>query len=200
MSAIEGGFGIIHGAAGGRRSANTSNHYTVILDHALSPLGFPKRSASIIAANWENRHRAEHYGTMYAILPFDGVKIGICPGDDMFETEIRIAGRNQFISDWNNEFDYLDVRDTSFTTLISDLKELKEDDSQPAWLKRIDEDAIEEIIKSAYAKPFKLTTTKEASYNDGGRHEVWIGGKCIAIDLGLYDQMMDNQRDSEDDE
>jgi len=199
---------MFHGAAGERESANTSNYYTVILDHVLSPLGFPKRSASIICANWKNRGHASGYGTMYAIIPFDGVKIGVCPYHDMWETEIWIGGRFNTIQRWNREFKQEGVKDSdTYEKMVETLElraETKDEEengwrfSDERWLKAFLNGKGDETLKKAYSKPFKLTTTKEAAYNDGKKHEVWIGGKCIAIEIKLFTTMMGRELPDEE--
>ncbi|WP_407305444.1 hypothetical protein [Acinetobacter sp.] len=189
---------LIHGAAGSRKSANTTNYYTVILDKVLTPLGFPKRSASIICANWKNRKHASGYGEMYAIIPFDGVKIGVCPNYDMWDTEIKLGGWTKTIQRWNREFKYMGVRDSDTYDKMIEILELKAESledmgwkhSDETWMKAFLPGLADKTFKDAYMKAFKLTTTKEASYNDGKRHEVWIGGKCVAIHMPLFDTMM----------
>lgn len=192
MNPFRKNYGIIHGAAGKRESANTTNHYTVILD-AVLPKEFPKRSKSIICANWKNRGHAKGYGVPYAIIPFDKVKIGICPEHDMFETEIQLTKQTPAyrIFRWNDWFVNNDVSDKSYGRLIGDLQLLLE--RRDFW--DLNSETIEETIKQAYSKPFKLATTATAElYNDGQKHELWIGGKCLAIELGLYRSVMRNAR------
>jgi len=194
MNPFENGYGLIHGAAGKRQSANTSNHYTVILD-AVLPKEFPKRSASIIAANWKNRKYAAGYGEPYAIVPYDGVTIGVCPGRDIFETEISLSNHPRSmartINRWNNFYNDNDITDKSFPKLISDFKALlgRRD------ILDLDPKTIKETIAKAYAEQFKLATTATSGiYNDGKEHELWIGGKCIAVDMMLYRSVMRNAK------
>lgn len=194
-------FMIINGAAGERKSRNTKNFYTVILDHVLTPLGFPKRSASIICGNWKNRSHANGYGTLYAIIPFDGVKIGVCPGEDMFDTEIKLGNKTHNISRWNEEFDKLDISDDDTYSDMVGMLEMKAEtaedegweDSDQYWLKAFLDQNGDKVIKEAYTKPFTLTTTKESAYDDGAEHELWIGGKCIAIEFYTFKRMLKNQ-------
>ena len=194
--------GIVDGTAvhdGGRRSKNTLNFYTTILDTLLPPLGFPKRSESIICANWRNRDHAGGYGSMYAIFPFNGVKIGICPGEDMWDTPITLGGQTYEIYDWNDIFDMFGISDyASFADIVKQLEYAKASGKHnDSWLEKIEEGAFKEELKNAYRKPFKATTTKNPIYNDGKPHEVWIGGKCIAINIQLYKEMMDNPPDED---
>lgn len=189
----------LHGAAGFRTSANTSNHYTVILDHVLSPLGFPKRSASMICANWPNRKHAGGYGVQFAIIPYDGVKIGVCPHYDMWETEIKIGGWSREIHRWNRELKYMGVDEHDTYEKMVETLELKAETmeeqgwkhSDETWMKAFLPGKADKTLKEAYSKPFKLTTTKEAIYNDGKKHEVWIGGKCVAIELEMFFNMLE---------
>lgn len=190
MNPFDANYGIIHGAAGGRKSANTSNHYTVILD-AVLPKEFPKRGASIICANWANRHYAHGYGVPYAIIPFDGVKIGVCPGRDIFDTEISLSkherARDMSISRWNDWYNDKQISDESFPALIRDFKRYL--GNHDFW--DLEPQTIRETIAKAYAAPFKLATTADdGAYNDGKKHELWIGGKCVAIDMLLYRRVM----------
>lgn len=195
MNEIYSGYAVMHGAAGKRMSANTSNHYTVILD-AVLPKEFPKRSGSIICANWKNRAYAAGYGVPYAIVPFDGVKIGVCPGRDIFDTEISLSKHERAtarrIDQWNNFYNDNDITDESFPKLIADFKKFL--GRRNMW--DLDPKTIKDVIAEAYSKPFKLATTADdGAYNDGEKHEVWIGGKCLAIDMLIYRSVMRNAKE-----
>jgi hypothetical protein len=65
-----------------RKSANTTNHYTLLIDNLPSWRGFPKRSQSIICST--SNDKASMYGEVFVVFPIDGAKIGICPEDDIF--------------------------------------------------------------------------------------------------------------------
>jgi len=189
MTKMKNGFGIIHGEAGGRKSANTTNHYTVILDEALPD--YPKRSASIICANWENRDYTYGYGKMHVIIPFDGVKIGICPERDMFYSEVKLGDRVQRIHRWNDFYENNDIRDDSFAHLVEDFQTLLE--RRDLWGIEDHKDHLAEYLKQEYSVPFDLATTATAQkYNQADQeHELWIGGKCIAIERDLFESMLE---------
>jgi hypothetical protein len=70
--------------------------------------------------------------------------------------------------------------------------------SDETWMKAFLPGKADKALKEAYGKPFKLTTTKEAAYDDGKKHEVWIGGKCIAIEMKLFTTMMGRQLSDEE--
>ena len=185
----------LQGDEGGRESANTSNHYTAILDTVLGDLGYPLRSKSIICANWAGKHHAAGYGDeLYAILPYNGVKIGVCPGEDMWDTKVKL-GFSRDIEDINRDLRRLGVAGTwSFAAMVKflevSLKDLedKKDIDELSLFGDLQVGKIEQQFREAYAKPFKLATTADAGViNDGREHELWIGGKCIAIQLKQYD-------------
>lgn len=196
MKNFESGFGIIQGEASQRASANTSNHYTEILDAALAKDGFPKRSASIICANAENWEHADTYGVLHAIIPYDGVKIGVCPYGDMWETEISIGDWSKPIARWNSAFNGLKISDKSYEDLKRDLKKWITDPprkilNDEKWIYEFNPSTLDKQLKESFSEPFKLTTTaKSGVYNDGECREVWIGGKCVAIDIEIYQKLL----------
>ena len=72
-------------AAVERKSRNTTNYYTVLLDNLPVWQQYPKRSRSLICAN--TKEHANQYslpGVPYLILPFNGAKIGVCPESDIW--------------------------------------------------------------------------------------------------------------------
>ena len=201
MSRSATGVSLMQGNAGHRGSRYVgSNFYTIILDAVLAPLGFPKRSASLICGNWANSNHAGGYGDKHAIFPYDGVKIAICPEEDIFGTDITIGGRTDAINRWNKLFEAFKLNDNSIREFLESVKEKYETDlagnkyfADEKWLKEIAEGGIE-TLKKSYQKPFKLTTTANPIYNTGTQqpHELWIGGKCIAIEMQLYRSMLKN--------
>lgn len=153
---------------------------------------FPKRSKSIICANWKNRAHANNYGKLYAIIPYDGVKIAVCPEFDIWETKITFGKSTKRIVEWNSEFAKLGISDdVSFDELAKILNERALNSSKPQWLRAFKIDSGK-VLQEAYRKPFVVTTTKNPVYNDGGKHELWIGGPCIAVDAEIYRKIMKN--------
>lgn len=191
-------FMLVHGAAGERSSTNTSNHYTVILDKVLPPLGYPKRGSSIICGNFANRDHANNYGDLYAILPFDGTPIGVCPDFDMWGTPITLGDTTHDISDWNDIFVEMGVPEDveTFGEIIDTLVEIRanpdENEAEFPWLFNIGEGkaAITQAFLEAYSKPFKLISTDNKAFmHTGFPKEFWIGGKCIAISMDKFRAM-----------
>lgn len=65
-----------------RKSRNTSNYYTLLMDNLPAWQNYPKRSKSIICTT--NLNYANDMGESYRVFPYDGSKIGVCPDDDLW--------------------------------------------------------------------------------------------------------------------
>lgn len=189
---------LVQGELGSRSSAHSdSNQYTVILDEVM-PAEWPRRSASIIAGNSKNDKWVEQYGTVYALFPYDGVKIGVCPVQDIFGVQMTIGNskRERGLNDWNEFFTHYGIPDYSFEDLIDGIFSAMQDDEDEKLADTFNDifDNPEEDIKKAYSPSnlgLKLATTADfAKYNDRPR-EVWIGGKCIAIRYDVWEDIED---------
>lgn len=78
-------FGIINPKTHTRRSANTSNYYTLLVDNLPQWKDYPKRSQSIICAN-DERTAYGSQSDKYLVLPVDNGKIGVCDEPDFWES------------------------------------------------------------------------------------------------------------------
>ena len=66
-----------------RKSANTSNYYTILFDEILpSWKPYPLRSKSIICSSV--MIGAAGYGDVFLVYPYNGSKIGVCSEDDLW--------------------------------------------------------------------------------------------------------------------
>lgn len=83
-----------------RKSANTDNYYTLLLDNLSSWKKYPKRSKSIVCST--NEDYADAYGWPYIVYPFDGSKIGVCSSIDIWESFSPLN-----LLDFNNSLKYL---------------------------------------------------------------------------------------------
>lgn len=77
-----------------RESANTSNLYTWLIDIMPSWKNFPKRSKSIVCTT--QAHGGKGYGVVYAVVPFDNARIGVCSAGDFWASfdKVREMGSN----------------------------------------------------------------------------------------------------------
>ena len=198
---------LVTGEAGGRRSANTQNYYTLILDHFLPNYGYPKRSKSIICANNSNRGYAMGYGTLYAIFPYDGVKIGVCPDKDMWYTHVTVGeAKTKMIKDWNEIFRSLDINDDSYVdfknSVISTMNSDKMKNGHHSGVLYLldafgsNPTKVETVLKDAYnpegMKMHLATSADIGKYEDKAR-EIWISRKCIAIRADIWEKMSDDR-------
>lgn len=210
-------FYLIEGQKGSRKSANTSNHYTLIIDEILkSDFSYaPLRSKSIICST--NQRYASNYGLAYAIFPFDDVEIGQCEYDDIWYTNIYIGGYEETIKDVNSLFKYVSNNPESYEEIVKDIVFDMEHNERDDWEeitlhiadryiddhgedefeKSDKDDVVEYVLYSMYhpehALGMKFGTYKELEIDEMEKDdsfEVWFGGKCIAIDMHTYKKMI----------
>jgi len=67
-----------------RRSANTSNEYTLLVDNLPEWKDYPKRGRSLICTTDE--YYATGFGDVRIILPVNGAKLGVCKGGDFWDS------------------------------------------------------------------------------------------------------------------
>jgi hypothetical protein len=113
---------LVDPSASQRKSANTENYYTLLIDNLPSWQNYPKRSKSLICST--SRHVAELFsqdndknGGVYIVLPFNGAKIGICPQRDIWLTNIQ--GRRMY--EWNRIYSSYGISDSSYQSMIRDM-------------------------------------------------------------------------------
>lgn len=77
-----------------RKSRNTENHYTLMLDHFPEWQQYPKRSRSIVCTTEFSTARL--YGRPYIVFPVDGSKIGVASYEDIWGSFKKFAPMNLF--------------------------------------------------------------------------------------------------------
>lgn len=201
---------LIQGDAGGRSSANTSNYYTVIIDEFYPKRGYPKRGLSIICANAPNKNYARSYGNVYAIFPYDGTPIGVCPEEDIWhvKTQIGNARREKTVEDWNSWFESNEIPDYSFEDMVNGIKETMEDPEDDHYDYVTDvfgtkPDKVEEMIEDAYDPRIlgiQLATPDIMHKLNDKPRELWIGGRCIALSVATWKKLHEEFLDDGGDE
>lgn len=195
---------ILHGEVSTRKSANTTNYYTVILDNFLPYDGYPKRSGSIILSN--AKYVAEGYGTPYVVFPFDGVKIGVCAKVDMWFSPpftVGESGDTLTIKGWNEVWSEYGIDSSSYLAFVDDIKSKINDGSKVGGMLAdifVDKSNVEPAIEEAYSAKslgLELATTKTIENYDGNR-ELWIGGQCIAIHPDMWKHVQEELKMSPD--
>ena len=199
QEALKTGFMTVDTSATERKSQNTKNYYTVILDNNPLMKDYPKRSRSFICStrlSYASGFAGGQSGAALIVVPFDGVKIGMCGSYDMWETHVQLLGRNEDIADMNDMFEDLGIVPAlkSFTDFNDRLK--AGDQSAIKDLRRVfrskdyDGDFLSDVWK-AYSPSklkFSLHTTKDFPHITDER-EVWIGGKVMMITREVWDKM-----------
>jgi hypothetical protein len=181
-----------------RRSRNTLNYYTLIIDNSPYWSAYPKRSKSIVCST--NSTRASNYGgTTYVVFPYDNCKIGICPGSDIWDTKTGI------INSWDVDIGFegindplmaLGLSDTSWETLEKELRSIKKG---TAILYNILIDSFKRSKLNNFLSFLQSRISPKRGFNvvpPGNQlpstREVWVGGdKCILVAGDKYGANID---------
>lgn len=75
---------VISHSGEGRKSRNTVNHTTLLVDNAKSWSQYPKRSESYICST--DYEYASDFGKPYYMIPMDSTKIGVCSDGDFWDS------------------------------------------------------------------------------------------------------------------
>lgn len=67
-----------------RTSIERENIHVILMSELDSWKNFPKYNKSIVGTI--NKDDADHYGTLYEIIPFDNTKIGVCSRDTVWDS------------------------------------------------------------------------------------------------------------------
>ena len=180
---------ILQGEKGERKSINTSNHYTIIIDHFIEENGkkdWPLRSKSVICASYKNQDHAQSFGSdLYAIFPFDEVTCGVTPEDDIWAIKFR---KNERYSMTTLNEDYLmnGIKANSYSSILNGIKEfLKDESNSEEKLYRFfkpNEDQIEKFLKELYFDEIGFEYMKSDKVDKlTDKREVWLSGKCLAV-------------------
>lgn len=209
------GFVVVDSTKTARKSQNTSNWYTAILDAHPDRQHFPKRSRSFIATT--DKIYAQDYilrhSDLSIIIPTDTAKIGLVNDEDMWNTPLKgIPGWRGNIEDFNHvltqfakslfdtptvtvqELEMLDVQlkkgnGMCIKALVSAMKDFT---SISVTQKDIDELSKNflSIIWNAYSEGstgHSVVTTATMPHRYDG--EVWVGGEVIMISLPMWKQL-----------
>jgi len=187
---------------GTRKSENTSNYYTEILDHSPYMKGWPKRSESFICST--ERDYAKDFGKLFAMFPANGTKIGVCPGFDIWTTKIRLPDLDvEFIKEDQCLLDFNRWMHQSLYFADDDMARMIKHAATPGFQKRIHDynmnfdakDFIPMLFKafSPARTEFKLMNIAQVAALAPTKHEVWFSSKCLAMSektwLTLYNKL-----------
>lgn len=151
-------YGIVDiGSEDDRRSKNTTNHMTLLMDNLPSWKSYPKRSQSIICST--NSSNASSYGSLYMVYPTDQCNIGVCPASDIWDGFFKAFGGYRIdVPAWNNYLKTHSIPDTgwaamkgamikfyeiSLTDMFNQMKRTYENSKEKKW-----EDERDKIIRT----------------------------------------------------
>ena len=193
------GCAVVDTSATERKSENTTNYYTMILDNNPYCEEFPKRSRSFICST--SRYRAEAFsGELFALLPFDKVKMGVVHDTDMWDVNIELFGKVRAIDTFNSYFRHMDLEPTleSFEHFDKMLKQEEPNDEKAAFetefhlfgeKAKLHEREFLHSVWEAYSPKntgFSIATTKSAELPKDS--EIWVGGKCMIFSAERWEE------------
>lgn len=184
-----------------RRSANTANHYTLILDHINNKKDLPLRSKSFIMSG--SQDIAEQFGTCLRIIPFDDAKIGLTGEEDFWYVQLNTDDDLDF-EYFGALFSNLKISNKSYEELVdSCVKKLiilrenaKTDDvdqNDEQFLNifkdfNADKNGIEKALEKAFDCGLQYCTGATA-IGKTKTNELWLSGKCLAVTDEIYDEI-----------
>ena len=189
--------GIFRPGSGERKSQNTANYYTVLLDTNPLNKGWPLRSKSFIcstlrrrAAAYGGERKSETSGTVLALFPFDDVDIGLANSSDIWNLKVKFKkyGLDETLVSLNNYWE-------RFMATVGENNKVP---TMPELLKllRDNEDVIDDIFSddtSSLPSYFIAEMEKAYSYKALGceltnpgevnheNSEVWFSGPCVGV-------------------
>ncbi len=186
-----------------RKSRNTDNYYTLLIDNNPQWKGYPKRSKSIICTNSQRKTLSFGDGKTYQVFPYDNSKIGISPEHDFWFSFHKTLGEHNSLSYFNFKLKQLatnfDVDIDKYLTNWNTFKkgiDLIDQNMQDEGIddKRnippfntTSDNLLDNIFNllSPQSNGFKSTTNvMDVPINNGGLgQEVWTDGKSILIDI-----------------
>ena len=199
------GFRVTDPSAKSRASAYADfNYYTLLINNLPSWATYPKRE--IICST--DLDKASNYGETYVVFPYDGAKLGICPGSDIFISFDVFGSLRQFnkiinklvyyvthktstINSWRTLSGFLEKVDIDrFADFVGmgDFGDLDTgdvvDDMYDAWLK-VPKKTLFAFINDHLLEPqknnFRLVTHIPGMNELPEDREIWTDSKCVMV-------------------
>jgi hypothetical protein len=198
------GVAIIDTTKSERKSQNTSNWYTLIIDNNPEYKNYPKRSQSLICTN--KIGTARRYGPPMAVIPFNDAKIGIVNDPDIWRKSITMGDEEMSLVQANGYFSMLKkfgLSDTDWQSFIDFDKKLKTDKKFREEVKNsvsVEGNPLEDLLDDFVNKVrkmygdlgFELLTPKQYEKRPTAKHEIeerWIGGKVLCLNENIFNTL-----------
>lgn len=198
-------FLLVNPAAVGRKSANTTNEYTLLMSNHPTWKQFPRRDSSIICTT--SSRTAEQYGYTYAVVLPQTFKVGICPANDLWASfDLSSMG----LRDLDRINDYLrstvpsPKQDLTYQELADGINNYKFSVDSLPQSRREQVPPLQYIYQTAnttgktpldvvmdvldpYTNHFGIATTISGLRAvEGYNYEVWTSDNCLLIDNEQY--------------
>lgn len=190
-----------------RKSANTSNYFTLWHDNDPAWKKYPKRSRSFIGTT--SVFTAENYGEPYLMIPYDSANIAVMPTEDLFTSfegmdpnkdHTHSGGDLRIFNNWidriieYNEMAYPTSYDDMVRTWKKITKEMAIGTKGDHWDiddKKVAESVFREsgaanmyevwkkIFTPKYVKQFRV---KDALISGMNNKEIYVQGKVVFLD------------------
>jgi len=185
-----------------RKSANSDNYYTLLVDNSPLWKKYPKRSESIIGTS--SYRYATNYGEVYEVFPYDNSKIGVAPQNDFWFSFSNGLGSGNSLNFLNfklkklfNQYD-VTIKDNNFNDFKKSLDrldvELRNDIDNLSILDIVtktwrikSESFIDNLNRILDPKPnhFEVVTNMNDIPHKGNERELWTDAKCVMIKSAL---------------
>lgn len=184
---------LIDPSKGERKSENTGNQYTILMDNNPLYSEYPKRSKSLICST--SKDYADGFGEeMFYLYPVDRAKIGITEGIDIWQNELP-KNNALDVSTWEEipitlKYDFgMDHR--------FDLKQMEAHTKTSVFTSKCDEiglpsetffDYMHYIMSPEFSKMRLIDTLTPLPTTE---HECWFSSPCIAIHIDFINKFED---------
>lgn len=155
VSGFKSKYGIVRPQNYKRKSANTNNYYTLLIDNSRKWSNYPQRSKSIICWAVNDQDDAPlPLHSLYYVIPEEGSKIGVVPQSDIWQARFPFGTLRSIIMRINNIASY------AFGRNIDNLP----DDNIQEFKESIDKvDSTIKKEKGGYKKALDKTNTRLSS-------------------------------------
>jgi len=197
-----------------RKSQNTTNFYTLLMDNLASWKNYPKRSRALICATSEGR--AMDYGYAYVVLPEGNPMIGVCGENDLWDSfpnvmsTLNLGGMDRFNEVIGSIADGYGLRmdDDDYQSFIKDLEKADEYRAQGLELDRSAVNrgfyrAIEYLFKQKVPlirtfeslmmpskNGFDLTSLGNLNATSHQGKEVWFNSPAWLVNVDSWDRFV----------
>ena len=190
-----------------RKSRNTNNYYTLIMNHSKSWKQYPKRN---LICSTDYMYASGYGNKLSLVLPYNGVKIGVCSSDDIWDSFPTLDNLHSSVENLNYILSSIseitigkEIGDSNIQSFKKDLKEFDDKYDYKDILHGIKNNFFEDIIKDTLKllykgdmyklieslldpvkNKFKLVKSGDKLPSN---REVWMDGKVLFLDFNKID-------------